>query len=317
MGNMQATRDAFGNTLVALGHENKKIVVISGDLEDATRAEYFKKTFPARFFNLGIAEQDMIGTAVGMSMDELIPFASSFAAFLLNRAYDMIRVSVCYNNRNVKIIGSHVGLTVGYDGATAQCLEDIALTRVLPNMTVLSPVDGIETEKAVRAAAALYGPVYIRLGREPYPIITKPEDPFEIGKATIMRHGSDVTIIATGLMVSEALSAADVLSKKNISTRVVNVHTVKPLDEKMIITCAHETHAIVTAEEHQAAGGLGSAVCEVLAQHAPAPVEMIAVHDSFGESGKPADLLKKYRLTSTDIALAVERVLKRKYKGVL
>lgn len=312
MWEMKATRDAFGETLVELGRKNRKIVVLSGDLEDATRAEYFKKEFPDRFFNLGIAEQDILGTAVGLSLDGLIPFACSFAVFLTNRAYGILRISICYNRCNVKIIGSHTGLTVGEDGATAQCLEDFAITRVLPNLTVLSPVDAIEAEKATIAMVEICGPVYMRLGRAPYPIITKESDRFEVGKANIMREGEDVAIIATGLMVSESLKAADILSKEGIEAKVISIHTIKPIDEEAIIEAARQTGAVVTAEEHQINGGLGSAVAEVLSRKHPVPIEMVAVADTFGESGDPEGLLKKYHLKDADIANAVKNVLKRK-----
>ncbi len=309
---LKATREAFGEALLELGRKKKKVVVLSGDLEDATRAEYFKNEFSDRFFNLGIAEQDILGTAVGLSLDGLIPFACSFAAFLTNRAYGILRISICYNKRNVKVIGSHAGITVGADGATAQCLEDFAITRVLPNIIVLSPVDAIEAKKATYAMAEICGPVYMRLGRTPFPVITKESDPFTIGKANLMRDGNDVSIIATGLMVSEGLAAAESLSKEGISARVINMHTIKPLDEACIIAAAKHTRAIVTAEEHQINGGLGGAVAEVLARNEPAPIEMVAVLDTFGESGAPDELLKKYQLTAGDIIRAVKKVLNRK-----
>ncbi|MCQ9208386.1 MAG: transketolase family protein [Omnitrophica bacterium] len=309
---LKATRDAFGEALLQLGRKNKKVVVLSGDLEDATRAEYFKKEFPDRFFNLGIAEQDILGTAVGLSLDGLIPFACSFAVFLTNRAYGILRISICYNRRNVKIIGSHSGLTVGADGATAQCLEDLAITRVLPNLVVLCPADAIQTKKATEAMAQICGPVYMRLGRVPYPIITKESETFEIGKANIMREGKDATIIGCGLMVSESLKAADMLCRENIEVRVINMHTIKPLDKDIIINSAKATKAIVTAEEHQINGGLGSAVSEVLVQEYPVVQEFIAVKDSFGESGDPQGLLKKYHLKDLDIVAAVKRAIKRK-----
>lgn len=309
---MKATRDAFGETLVELGRKNRKIVVLSGDLEDSTRAEYFKKEFPKRFFNLGIAEQDILGTAVGLSLDGLIPFACSFAVFLTNRAYGILRISICYNKRNVKVIGSHAGLTVGPDGATAQCLEDFAITRVLPNILVISPADAIETEKATRAMVDIYGPVYMRLGRTPFPIITKNSDPFVVGKANTLREGKNLTIVACGLMVSESLKAADVLAKEDIEVRVINMHTIKPIDQETIIQAAKETGAIVTAEEHQINGGLGSAVAEVLGKNVPVPLEMVAVNDTFGESGDPEGLLKKYHLKDVDIVDAAIRVINRK-----
>ncbi|MDD5729994.1 MAG: transketolase family protein [Candidatus Omnitrophica bacterium] len=309
---MKAPRDAFGETLVELGRENKLVVALSDDLEDSTRAEYFKKEFPERFFSLGIAEQDEVGVAVGLSQMGLIPFACGFAVFLTDRAYGIIRISVCYNKTNVKLVGSHAGLTVGQDGATAQCLEDFAIMRVLPNMVVLAPCDAVETKKATRAMASFCGPVYMRTGRVPYPVITKESDPFEIGKANVLREGKDVTIIACGLMVSESLLAADILSEKGLSAAVINMHTIKPLDEEMIFKYASKTGAVVTAEEHQINAGLGSAVCESLSANFPVPVEMVAVMDSFGESGDPEGLLEKYNLKAVDIAKAAEKAVKRK-----
>ena len=309
---VKATRDAFGEALMELGRENRNVVVVSGDLEDSTRAERFKKEFPERFFNLGIAEQDILGSAVGLSLVGLIPFASSFAVFLTNRAYGILRISICYNRRNVKLVGSHAGLTVGEDGATAQCLEDLAITRVLPNITVLAPADGLETKKATKAIADMRGPVYMRLGRFAVPTITKEKDPFVIGKADTLRAGRDVTLIACGIMVWEALKAADALLDKGINARVINMHTIKPIDAAIITNAARETGAIVTCEEHQINGGLGSAVAEVLVKKNPVPVEMVAVGDSFGESGSPDELLAKYHLKDVDIIRAAQKVLGRK-----
>jgi len=309
---MKSTRDGFGEELVALGKENPRIVVLSGDLEDATRAEYFKHAFPERFFNMGIAEQDMVGTAAGLSLLGFIPFACSFAVFLTNRAYDMLRLDVCYNKTNVKIVCSHTGVTVGEDGASAQCLEDLALMRVLPNMTVICPVDFIEAKKATRAIAQKEGPMYLRTGRAPFPVITQADDPFVIGKANRIKQGKDVTIIACGIMVSEALQAAQILGKEGLSARVLNMHTIKPIDETAIIQAAEESGAIVTAEEHQIHGGLGSAVAEVLARRNPAPLEMVAVQDTFAESGGAYELLSTYHLKDVDIVEAIKRVLKRK-----
>ena len=312
MPDMLPTRDGFGKELVAIGKENNKIVVLSGDLEDATRAEYFKKEIPDRFFNLGIAEQDVVGTAVGLSFHGFIPFACSFAVFLTNRAYDMIRIDVCYNNRNVKVVCSHTGLTVGEDGATAQCLEDFAIMRVLPNLAVVCPVDFIEAKKATRAITLHQGPVYMRTGRAPASILTKDSDPFVLGKANILKEGRDVTLIGCGMIVFEALKAAEILKTKNIEARVINMHTIKPIDEQVIVESAQKTGALVTAEEHQIHGGLGSAVAEVLVQKFPVPLEMVAVHDTFGESGSPQELLKKYHLTDVDIVVAAEKAIKRK-----
>ena len=309
---LKPTRDGFGEELVNLGKENEKIVVISGDLEDATRAEYFKHAFPTRFFNLGIAEQDVIGTAVGLSMQGFIPFATSFAVFLTNRAYDMVRLDICYNQANVKVVCSHAGVTVGEDGASAQCLEDFAIMRVLPSMKVICPVDFLEAKKATRTIAATEGPIYMRTGRAPFPIITKDSDPFVIGKANILREGKDVTLIACGLMVYESLQAAEILKKEGIEARVVNMHTIKPIDEMIIMDSVQKTKALVTAEEHQIYGGLGSAVAEVVSQKCPAPVEMVAVKDTFGESGTPQELLQAYHLKDVDIASAARKAVKRR-----
>ena len=306
------TRDGFGEELVALGKVNPNIVVTSGDLEDATRAEYFKKEFPDRFFNLGITEQDVVGTAAGLSTQGYVAFATSFAVFLTNRAYDMIRLDVCYNNTNVKVVCSHAGVTVGEDGASAQCLEDFAIMRVLPNMKVICPVDYIEAKKATRAITAEYGPMYMRTSRAPLPILTKESDPFVIGKANILRQGKDVTVIACGTMVSEAMVAAEKLKTEGIDVRVINMHTIKPIDVQEIVSAAKETGAIVTAEEHQMNGGLGSAVAEVLVQNSPVPMEMVAVKDSFGESGTPNQLLAHYGLKDVNIIEAIKKVIKRK-----
>ncbi len=306
------TRDGFGEELVLLGKEREDIVVVSADLEDATRAEYFKKEFPDRFFSLGIAEQDMVLTAVGLSMQGYVSFMSSFAVFLTNRAYDMIRIGVCQNDANVKMVCSHAGVTVGEDGATAQCLEDLAIMRVLPNMVVLCPVDTYEAKKATRWMAEHYGPAYMRTSRSAFPVLTKPEDDFIVGKAKVMREGTDVTLIACGLMVFESLQAADMLRKQGINAQVINMHTIKPIDEQMIIQCAKNTGAIVTAEEHQMIGGLGSAVAEVLVRHVPVPLEMVGIRDSYGESGDPEGLLKKYHLKDVDIVESAKKVLARK-----
>jgi len=312
MPEMIPTRNGFGEELIEIGKKNSKLLVLSADLEDATRAEYFKDQFPERFFNVGIAEQDLIGVSAGLSMQGFIPVACSFAVFMTNRAYDMIRMDVCYNNRNVKIVCSHTGLTVGEDGASAQCLEDFALMRVLPNIKVICPVDAIEARKATQAIINEAGPMYMRTSRAPFPILTKEEDEFIIGKANIMHEGGDLTIIACGIMVSEALSAAAILKKEGITARVINMHTIKPIDEEIIIRSAKETGAIVTAEEHQANAGLGSAVAEVLALHAPAPMEIIAVKDTFGESGSPQQLLEAYHLKDNDIVEAAKKAIARK-----
>ncbi|MDP8213340.1 MAG: transketolase C-terminal domain-containing protein [Candidatus Zapsychrus exili] len=305
------TRDGFGKELVELGRENDKIVVVSADLEDATRAEYFKKEFPDRFFSVGIAEQDMVGMAAGLSMQGFVVFINSFAAFLTNRAYDMLRLDLCYNDCNVKVICSHGGVTVGQDGASAQCLEDFAIMRALPNMKVVCPCDDFEARKATRAFAREIGPMYMSTSRAPLPVLTKADDKFIIGKANVLREGKDVTIIACGVMVAEAMAAAERLAKDDIEAKVVNMHTIKPIDEEMIIACAKETGSIVTAEEHQITAGLGSAVAEVLVKNCPVPVEMIGVNDSFGESGSPEELLSKFNLKDVNIVEAAKKVIER------
>ncbi|MEW5894826.1 MAG: transketolase family protein [Candidatus Omnitrophota bacterium] len=312
MSNAVPTRDGFGKEIVALGKENDRIVVLSGDLEDATRAEFFKFEFPDRFFNLGITEQDVIGTAAGLAKTGFIPFACSFAVFLTNRAYDMIRIDVCYNNSNVKIVCSHGGVTVGEDGATAQCLEDFAIMRVLPNITVVCPADVYEAAIATRLMAAAKGPFYMRTSRAAFPVLTGQNDPFEFGKAKLMREGNDVTLIACGIMVHESLEAAEMLAAEGIKARVLNMHTIKPIDRKAILAAAEETGAIVSAEEHQLNGGLGSAVAEVLVQHRPVPQEMIGVHDMFGQTGNPMQLLQHFHLKAGDIAGAAKRAIERK-----
>ncbi|MBN1870256.1 MAG: transketolase family protein [Candidatus Omnitrophica bacterium] len=312
MSEMIPTRDGFGRELVELSKDNEKIVVVSADLEDATRAEYFKDAYPERFFNVGIAEQDMVGMAAGLSLQGFIVFVNSFAVFLTNRAYDMIRLDVCYNNANVKMIASHAGVTVGEDGASAQCLEDFSLMRILPNLKVVCPVDATEARKATRAFVEEVGPMYMRTSRAAFPVITKEDDPFVIGKANVMREGGDATIIACGIEVSESLKAAEILEKEKINVKVVNMHTIKPIDTACIIQSAKETGAIVTAEEHQMIGGLGSAVAEVVVKNCLVPMAMVGVNDEFGQSGTPDELLKAFHLKDVDIAQAVRDCLKRK-----
>jgi transketolase len=306
------TRDGFGEELAALGKVNDKIVLVSADLEDATRAEYFKKVCPERFFTVGIAEQDMIGMAAGFASEGFVAVTNSFAVFLTNRAYDQIRLDVCYNDLNVKLVASHAGVTVGEDGASAQCLEDLAIMRVLPNIKVVCPVDVIEARKATRAMLNEPGPFYLRLSRAALPVVTREDDPFEVGQASILRQGKDVSIIACGVMVSEALNAAQDLAKDGIQAQVVNMHTIKPIDVNTLVKCAKETGAIVTAEEHQKNGGLGSAVAEVLVQNVPVPVEMVAVNDTFGQTGTPDELLQYYHLKAVDIVAAVKKAVARK-----
>jgi len=309
---MKATRDGYGEGLVALGEKNPQVVVLSADLTDSTRASMFKEKFPERFFTMGVAEADMICTAGGLSLVGKIPFCCSLGVFASGRVWDQVRVTICYSNLNVKIGGSHGGITVGEDGASHQSLEDITLMRVLPNMKVIVPCDAIETRKATIQAAEVWGPVYVRFGRPPVPTLTKEDTPFVLGKAITMREGKDVAIFACGIMVYEALEAAKELHKKGISARVINLHTVKPIDEEKIFEAARETGAIVTAEEHQLSGGFGSAVAEVVGKQFPVPVEMVGIKDRFGESGSPQELMQDFGLTRFDIVKAVERVAKRK-----
>lgn len=306
------SRDGYGKGLVALGKKNKHVVALCCDLTDSTRAAWFKQAFPDRFIEMGIAEQNMAGVAAGLAIEGKIPFISSYAAFSPGRNLDQIRVSICYNNLNVKIEGAHAGISVGPDGATHQALEDIAIMRALPRMTVIVPADAFEAEKATIAAASHPGPVYLRLGREKVPIVTSSSSPFKIGKAEIYREGTDASIIACGIMVYEALRAAELLAKENIQVQVLNCHTIKPLDEKTIRASAQKTKAIVTAEEHQIIGGLGSAVAEALSKQFPVPIECVGIHDRFGESGTPEELLEAYGCTYKDIIQSVKQVIRRK-----
>lgn len=311
-GHKKPSRDGFGSGIVKLGEKNKNVVVLCASVGDSTRAYKFRDKFPGRYIEAGIAEANMIGMACGLALAGKIPYATSFATFLPGRCYDHIRQSVCYSNLNVKLVATHAGLTVGGDGATHQMMEDIAIMRATPNIKVIVPCDAIEAEKATLAVASDNGPCYIRLGREEVPIITDEKTEFKIGKANVMKKGKDVVIIACGIMVWFALKAADALEKKGINATVINNHTIKPMDRKTIIDAAKETKAIVTAEEHQIYGGLGSAVAEVLAEEYPVPMEIIGMKDRFGESGKAEELLVKYGLTPGEIIRAVERVLERK-----
>ncbi|WMJ75700.1 MULTISPECIES: transketolase family protein [unclassified Sedimentibacter] len=308
----KATREAYGEALKKLAANNPDVVVLDADLSGSTKTAEFKKVAPERFFNVGIAEQDLIGTAAGMAIAGKIPFASSFAMFAAGRAFEIIRNTVAYPKLNVKIAATHAGLTVGEDGASHQAIEDISLMRSIPNMTVINPSDSIEAEQAVLKAAEMKGPVYIRLGRMAVDNVYGQDYKFELGKGVELKKGNDVTIIATGLMVQEALKASEELSGEGINARVINIHTIKPIDEEIIINAARETKAIVTAEEHSIIGGLGSAVLEALSDKHPVPVKRIGVLDTFGESGKPADLLEKYHLTAKDIQEACKEVIKLK-----
>lgn len=296
-----ATRQSFGEALKSLGDENDKIVVLDADLSGATKSSIFAKAHPDRFFDIGIAEQNMIGIAAGMSTCDKIPYACSFAAFVTGRVYDQIRSSVCYPNLNVKICGTHAGLTVGEDGATHQMLEDISLMRTLPNMTVMSVSDDIQTKWAVEEISKIDGPVYLRLGRLASPIIYNEDQKFEIGKGIQIGDGTDATVIATGLMVSEAIKAMEELKEKGINIRVVDIHTIKPIDKELIVKCAKETKRIITIEDHSIIGGLGSAVCEVLAEEYPSKVTRLGMKDTFGKSGKAEKLLEYFELSKDGI----------------
>ncbi len=311
---MIPTRNGYGEALVELGESNPDVFVLTGDLAESTRALEFAKKFPERFVEVGVAEQNMMGIAAGLAASGKTPFISSYAVFSPGRSWDQMRVSVALSNLNVKIVGAHTGVSVGPDGATHQALEDIAITRVLPNMTVVVPCDSIETKKLTLGAAKLNGPVYFRFAREKTAVITTSETPFEIGKAEILWESKnpEVAIVACGPLVYEALIAAKELEQNGIQTLVVNNHTVKPMDEKTIISVARKTGAVVTVEEHQVNGGMGSAVAEVLAKNHPVPMEFIGMQDHFGESGEPEELLEKYNMKAKDIIEAVKKVITRK-----
>jgi transketolase len=305
-------RDTYGKTLVEIGRDNRNIVVLDADLCPSTMTHYFGKEFPERFFGVGIAEQNMIGIAAGLAASGKIPFASTFAVFAPGRCFDQIRVSVAQSALNVKIVSTHAGLTVGEDGGSHQALEDLALMGSLPGFTIIVPADAVETAQVIKAVALHQGPCYVRLCRPKLPTVHDSAYRFEIGKAVSLRQGTDVTVIAMGVMVTAALDAAAELSTEGISCRVLNMSTFKPIDTAAIIKAAAETGAIVTAEEHQEFGGLGSVVARIIAKNQPVPMEFVAVKDVFGQSGKPAELLVRYGLTSKDIVKAVREVLKRK-----
>lgn len=310
----KATREAYGEALKAMGEINKNIVVLDADLSKSTKTNVFAKAFPDRFINVGIAEQNMMGTAAGLAAAGKIPFVSSFAMFAAGRAYEQVRNSICYPKLNVKIAATHAGLTVGEDGATHQAIEDISLMRTIPNMTVIVPADATETRRAVEFAVNYQGPVYLRLGRAAVPDVMGDDYEFQHGKAVQLADGKDVTIIATGVMVAPARRAADELIDTGISARVLNIHTIKPIDREAIVKAATETGAIVTCEEHSIIGGLGSAVAEVVVENYPVPMERVGVLDVFGESGTPDALLSKYNLDVADIVRAAKRVVSRKQK---
>lgn len=310
MNKFAATRDAYGEALLELGEKNKDIVVLDADLSKSTKTSLFAKKFPERFFNFGVAEANMMGTAAGLSSAGKIPFCSTFAVFATGMAYNQIRQSICYSGMNVKIVASHAGITVGEDGATHQANEDIALMRVLPQMTVIVPCDYLETKKTIFAIAEYPKPVYVRLGRAPVLPVYEKDYEFKIGKAVTLADGEDATIIACGIMVKKALQARDILLKEGISVRVINMHTIKPIDKEIIIKSAEETKRIVTAEEHSIIGGLGSAVSEVLSEKKPTIMKRIGLKDVFGESGKPEELLKKFEMDTENIVSAVKELLK-------
>lgn len=306
------TRDGYGEGVVEAGEKDENVVVLCADLTESTRSHWFKEKFPERFIQAGIQEQSMMGVAAGMAFAGKVPFVSSYAVFSPGRNWDQLRVSVCYSEANVKILGAHAGISVGPDGATHQALEDIAITRVLPNLTVIVPCDYEETKKATLAAAEFKGPVYIRFAREKTPIFTTPKTPFEIGKAQVFREGADVSIIASGPLVHEALLAAHQLEKDGVSVEVVNLATIKPLDEKTLVESMKKTKAVVTVEEHQVNGGVGGAVAELSTRKCPVPIEFVGMNDQFGVSGEPRELLKEFNMLSPDIVKAVNIVLKRK-----
>ena len=306
------TRSGFGEGLAELGDENENVVALCADLTGSLKMNAFQNAHPNRFFQVGIAEANMMSLAAGMTIGGKIPFTGTFANFSTGRVYDQIRQSIAYSKKNVKICASHAGLTLGEDGATHQILEDIGMMRMLPNMTVVVPADFNQTKQATKAIAEHDGPVYLRFGRPVMPIFIKPDTPFVIGKAQTIYEGSDVTIIACGHMVWKSIEAVEELKKKGISVELINMHTIKPLDNSAILESVRKTGCIVTAEEHMANGGLGEAVAQVLSRNYPCPQEFVAVNDSFGESGKPMDLMDKYGIGTSNIVSAVERVLERK-----
>ena len=304
-----ATRDAYGKALIELGHKDKNVIVMDSDLAEATRTGKFKKEFPDRFFDSGIAECDMMCIAAGLAATGHTVFASSFAMFAAGRAFEQIRNSIAYPNLNVKIGATHAGISVGEDGASHQCCEDIALMRSIPNMVILNPADDVEARLCVLAAAEHDGPVYMRFGRLAVEDVNSEDYKFELGKGVQLRDGDDITIVATGLMVAQALEAADALKGQGINARVINIHTIKPIDKDIIIKAAKETGKIVTVEEHSIIGGLGSAVCDVLCENYPVPVTKIGVMDTFGHSGPAAALLEEFGLCADNIANTVKKVL--------
>lgn len=310
MSNKMATREAYGKALKDLASTNENIVVLDADLSKSTKTADFKSVAPERFFNMGIAEGNMMGVAAGLSTCGKIPFVSTFAMFAAGRAFEQIRNSICYPKLNVKVCATHAGLTVGEDGASHQAIEDISLMRSIPNMTVINPSDAIETDAVIKAIAEMEGPCYVRLGRLAVNNVNDAATyKFELGKGITLKEGNDVTLVATGIMVEVALEAAEMLSKEGINARVINIHTIKPIDKEILVNAAKETGAIVTAEEHNVIGGLGSAVAEVLTEECPVPVLKVGVQDTFGESGKPNELLEAYGLTAKNIVEKAKKAI--------
>jgi transketolase len=307
---MLLTRQGWADALLELGEKDPRVVVLDADLAKSTLTGLDK--YPKRFFDMGIAEQNLINTAGGLSLTGLIPFVSTYGVFVSGRAWEQIRTSICYGELNVKFGGAHGGVSVGPDGATHQALEEITIMRVLPKMTVIVPSDYYETKKAILAAAKINGPVYVRFGREKVPVVTTADAFFEVGKANIMKEGKDVTVVACGAMVAEALDAAEMLEKEGVNAEVINLHTIKPIDKDCLINSVKKTGCVVTAEEHQMAGGMGSAVFEVLAQNYAVPGEMVGINDTFGESGQPRELMVKYGITSKEIYEKCRKAITRK-----
>lgn len=311
MAEKMATRQAYGKALVELGARNPNLVVMDADLSKSTMTAEFGKTYPERFFNMGIAEQNLYGAAAGLALSGKVVCASTFAMFATGRAFEIIRNSIGYTKANVKICATHAGITVGEDGASHQTFEDIALMRTIPGMTVINPSDGVSAKKLLEQAVEMYGPCYVRLGRAAVPVFYDESADITLGKANTIREGKDVTVIATGIMVNETFIAAEKLAAEGIDVRVIDIHTIKPIDSDAIIKAAEETRAIVTAEEHSIVGGLGSAVAEVVVKNAPVKMAMVGQQDTYGESGKPDQLKEKYGMTSADIINAVKSVLQR------
>ncbi len=306
------TRSGFGDGLLELGRENEQVVALCADLTGSLKMTAFEQEFPDRFYNCGVAEANMMGVAAGLTIGGKIPFTGTFANFSTGRVYDQIRQSIAYSDKNVKICASHAGLTLGEDGATHQILEDMGMMKMLPHMTVVVPCDYTQTKLATKAIAAHEGPVYLRFGRPKWPIFTDENQDFEIGKAQVLSEGTDVTVIACGHLVWKAIEAARILEEKGVSVELINMHTIKPLDTEAILKSVGKTACVVTAEEHQMNGGLGGSVAQVLVQHLPVPMEMVAVDDVFGESGTAEDLLTKYGINTNNIVEAVQNVLNRK-----